>query len=298
MTCAVALTIPHPIPYQGSKRRIAGAILRYVPVARRFVEPFAGSAAMSLAVAARGRCESFLLNDLNEPLIELWQRIIECPDELADSYQSLWEDQIGREGPYYDHVRSEFNQNHHPHHFLFLLARCVKAAVRYNTDGQFNQSADKRRRGMRPDTMRKHLKGASQLLLGRTVLRSRDYRCILEDLPSTDVIYMDPPYQGVTRRGTSRYYASLDFEDFVDSLERLNSKMSNYIVSYDGRTGRKVHGLQLPKDLGLVRFNIDAGLSAQATLNGQHARTIESLYLSPRLARQADIAHQGSLLDV
>ena len=38
-------SIPHPIPYQGSKRRLASAILRYVPRgANRMVEPFAGSA--------------------------------------------------------------------------------------------------------------------------------------------------------------------------------------------------------------------------------------------------------------
>jgi DNA adenine methylase len=45
---------PHPIPYQGSKRRLAAAILRHAPPARRLVEPFAGSAAIKLAAAAHG----------------------------------------------------------------------------------------------------------------------------------------------------------------------------------------------------------------------------------------------------
>ena len=44
------MAVPHPIPYQGSKRQLAGAILRYFPESTaRMVEPFAGSAALSLA---------------------------------------------------------------------------------------------------------------------------------------------------------------------------------------------------------------------------------------------------------
>ena len=45
---------PHPIPYQGSKRRLAAAILAHAPSCARLIEPFAGSAAISLAAAARG----------------------------------------------------------------------------------------------------------------------------------------------------------------------------------------------------------------------------------------------------
>ena len=292
---SVVLKIPHPIPYQGSKRRIAAAILRYVPVSARFVEPFAGSAAMSLAVAAYGRSDSFLLNDINAPLIELWSLILEHPSELADSYEYLWEEQIGEESWYYNQVRDDFNQYHYPHLFLFLLAKCVKGAVRHNIDGDFNQSPDKRRLGMRPKTMRKHLEGASQLLSGRSVLWSEDYRFILDLVNSHDIVYMDPPYQGISRKGTSRYYASLDFNELVDSLEVLNTKGVCYIVSYDGRTGQKVHGEELPSCLGLTRLSIDAGLSAQATLNGYQARTIESLYLSPSLANEAEIPHQVAL---
>ncbi|MCK4459049.1 MAG: DNA adenine methylase, partial [Methanosarcinales archaeon] len=48
--------VPHPIPYQGSKRNIARTILSFFP--HQFdtlVEPFAGSAAISLAAASYGK---------------------------------------------------------------------------------------------------------------------------------------------------------------------------------------------------------------------------------------------------
>jgi len=38
------MKIPHPIPYQGSKRNLASQILRFFPdEINRLVEPFAGS---------------------------------------------------------------------------------------------------------------------------------------------------------------------------------------------------------------------------------------------------------------
>ena len=47
------MRIPHPIPYQGSKRGIAEAILAYFPQhVTRLIEPFAGSAAVTLAAAS------------------------------------------------------------------------------------------------------------------------------------------------------------------------------------------------------------------------------------------------------
>jgi site-specific DNA-adenine methylase len=61
------MTVPQPFQYQGSKRALAPLILQYLPVSttplpacavlrRGFqVEPFCGSAALSIATAARGR---------------------------------------------------------------------------------------------------------------------------------------------------------------------------------------------------------------------------------------------------
>ena len=133
--------VPHPIPYQGSKRNLAQVILSYLPARfTRLVEPFAGSAAISLAAAYRRQTDRFLINDRHEPLVALWREITERPDELADEYEELWRDQIGNERKFYDQVRTRFNKTHRPAAFLYLLARCVKAAIRYNGSGEFNNS--------------------------------------------------------------------------------------------------------------------------------------------------------------
>jgi len=278
--------VPHPIPYQGSKRNLAPLILSYFPPqSHRLVEPFAGSAAISLATAYRRLANHFLINDAHGPIIDLWREIVERPSELSDKYQKLWREQLGQEREYYDFVREKFNKTHKPEYFLYLLARCVKAAIRYNGNGEFNNSPDNRRKGAHPDTMRNRILGASALLQGRTEFSVCDYREVLSDCRAADLIYMDPPYQGVCGNRDARYCPKIDHAEFCDSLAALNDKGCKYIVSYDGRMGDKCYGEPLPSSLRLFHIEVHAGRSTQATLLGRDSDTYESLYFSPALAK-------------
>ncbi len=277
--------VPQPIPYQGSKRQIAPAILEHLPPrVPRLVEPFAGSAAISIAAASRRLAERLWINDAHRPLIDLWREIIHRPHELAEKYAHLWNDQLGRERAYFDDVRERFNLSHEPSDFLYLLARCVKAAIRYNANGQFNNTPDNRRKGARPLEMRRRIRDASALLRARTGLSAWDYKKVLSNCGPQDVIYMDPPYQGVCRKRDHRYLPKVDHEEFCDELAALNDRNTMFIVSYDGRTGTKTYGRPLPNSLGLARLEIRAGRSTQATLLGRSEVTYESLYISPALA--------------
>lgn len=281
------MNIPHPIPYQGSKRNLANDILRYFPMnVETLYEPFAGSAAISLAAAAQKKAGRFHINDLNKPLIDLWRVIVNAPDKLAKEYEALWQAQFDDPKSYYKKIRGDFNLTGRPGCFLYLLARCVKASVRYNANGEFNQSPDNRRRGTTPSTMREQVFGASYLLKNKTIFSSKNYRDIVFLADQADLVYMDPPYQGVCGNRDTRYLASIQFCEFVEVLGQLNMKNIKYIVSYDGRTGNKVHGVCLPDRLSLTHMELDAGRSTQATLLGRNDATIESLYLSPALAEE------------
>lgn len=287
------VSVPHPIPYQGSKRSIARHILPYIPSnTTRLIEPFAGSAAVSLAVACKRRADSFWLNDLNEPLANLWSCIIGEPAKIAGAYKTLWTAQHGNEAEYYKRVRAKFNETRRPEYLLYLLARCVKAAVRYNANGEFNQSPDNRRKGMKPSTMTAQILGAASLLQKKTRVTSLDFRELMNELTTEDLVYMDPPYQGVCTSRDRRYIGSLDFDNFVRFLEALNDKGVSYIVSYDGRTGNKKFGKTLPASLNLQHEEIKAGKSSQATLLGRKANTYESLYLSQALIERLEVTSQ------
>jgi DNA adenine methylase len=250
----------------------------------KLAEPFAGSAAISLAAAGYGKASQFHLNDINQPLMALWHEIIHNPEGISEAYEKLWQQQQGREREFYDFVREEFNNTKRPDCLLYLLARCVKASVRYNADGAFNQSPDNRRKGRNPRSMRDDIFAASHLFRGRTGITSTDYREVLEQVSTADVLYMDPPYQGVSNNRDPRYYNGMDFEAFVDSLKDLLDRRIPFILSYDGRTGQKTYGQPLPAGLCLHHIEVRVGRSAQSTLLGGDEIPYESIYLSNELA--------------
>jgi DNA adenine methylase len=282
--------VPHPIPYQGSKRSLAKYILPFFPQDVNILfEPFAGSAAISIAAALNGKAEKFHINDVNQPLVALWDQIINHPKKISDQYKHLWLKQQGDERKFYDFVRGEFNKTKQPDYLLYLLARCVKASVRYNAYGEFNQSPDNRRLGRNPKQMADDILSVSKLLSGKTTTTSTDYKEVLALAKPNDLVYMDPPYQGVCSTGDPRYFSGIDFDEFMQELKKLNNRSVPFILSYDGRTGKKSYGQSLPEELDMYRLELNAGRSTQATLLGRDDVTIESVYLSQNLVEQLGI---------
>ena len=272
--------IPHPIPYQGSKRRLAPLIAQHFTAHVRIMhEPFAGSAAMTLYVAQHGLAQRFVIADSLPALIELWRAIIERPAATAARYRALWQEQSA-DAAHFEQVRARYNREGDPVDLLYLICRCVKNAVRFNRSGEFTQSADRRRAGMHPDRMQTAIEGASRLLRERVELRCGDWRETTADAARADFVYLDPPYLGTSIGRDRRYHRQLPRESLIDGLEQLRRREVRFALSYDGSTGAKVYGPPLPDHLELAHLQLDAGRSAQATLSGRNERTIESLYLS------------------
>lgn len=279
---------PHIVQYQGSKRMLAPKILQYMPARfSRLIEPFAGMAAVSIAAAGEHRTSHFLINDLNKPLVRLLQSAVEHPQELIEAYSELWKEQFAYGDDHTRHfyaVRERFNNGDDtPENMLYLLARCVKGAVRYGKNGKFNQSPDKRRHGTNPKTLGSNVLAISSLMKGRTSFSALDYRYILEMARPGDLVYMDPPYQGVSNVPDKRYFAGVPFDEFADSVELLDRKGIDYLISYDGTCGEKQYGKELPSSLHCKKVMLNAGLSSQAVLLGRKATTLETLYVSSSL---------------
>lgn len=283
--------VPHLVQYQGSKRNLAFEISKHFPGHfSRLVEPFSGTGAVSIYAAAKGLCPRYHLNDINKPIIDMMKLCVDDPELLTKEYEIIWSKQFlpGKDNvDYYYEMRDLFNNSDsNPGLTLFILARVAKGAIRYNSKGRMNQICDKRRFGTRPETIYKNAKAISQLLRGSVTFSTLDYKEILDSAEPDDLVYMDPPYQGVARGLSSRYLQNINHDEFVHEIYKLNEKNSMFIISYDGKTGDKVFGNQLPDDLDLHHILIDAGRSSQATLNGRSERTYESLYISRRLMEQ------------
>ena len=281
-------TTPHIVQYQGSKRNLAPQILRYIPQKfNRLIEPFAGMAAITIAVSSQNRADRYLLNDLNKPLVNILEESITNPQRLIDNYTKVWCEQLTFEGGSVEHfykVREDFNKgNQCAANMLYLLARCVKGSVRYSSSGMFNQSPDKRRMGTNPKNLARNVYMISSLLKGKTEFMSNDYREVTKNAKSGDIVYIDPPYQGVCTSRDCRYFSSIDFNEFVDCVEDLNRRGIDFIISYDGTCGDKQYGQDLPAELGLKKVMLNAGLSSQSLLLGKKETTREALYLSRNL---------------
>jgi len=283
--------VPHLVQYQGSKRILAPEIVKYIPkTTKRIIEPFAGTGAVSIFAAYQGICEEFVLNDINFPLMQMLELCIENPALLVKQYSEIWQGQFAENEnniDYFLKIRSEFNEGKcDAGRMLFLLARVVKGAIRYNAHGQMNQSCDKRRYGTKPDIIKYNAFRISELLKGKTEFFSMDYKDLLYIAEKGDLVYFDPPYQGTSNKVNTRdnrYIQGVEFDEFVGVLEQLSEKKIDYIVSYDGMTGDRKIGETLPEYLNLTHMYVNAGISAQATLNGKSETTYESLYLSENL---------------
>jgi DNA adenine methylase len=288
---------PHPIPYQGSKRLLAPAILSFIRKGdfTRLIEPFAGSAAITLAAAKRNLFAEYVIADVLRPLTDIWRAVIDNPKKLSEDYRSLWESQRKADpSERFNQIRDEFNSDQDPAKLLYLLVRCVKNAVRFSAKGEFNQSSDKRRQGMRPATMDLEIRSAHRLLHGRTQVICGDFREVLGLANSGDLVYMDPPYQGVSNTRDRRYIQGVQREDMIGILKKLNKQSVQYILSYDGHCGGKIYGEPLPTDLGAHQLLLETGRSSQATLSGRDHVTVESVYLSAGL-RTPDTPKQAQL---
>ena len=273
--------IPHLVQYQGSKRNLAGQILEFIPNSfNRLIEPFAGSAAITIACASKKKMQKYIINDLNEPLIELLKLVIEEPEYVIKKYRGVWSDQQYDGIEHYYQVREIFNRSKDPVCFLYLLARCVKGSVRYNTEGLFNQSPDKRRKGTSPLQMEKNILDISSLLKGKLSYYSLDYKEILSIASPGDLIYMDPPYQGVCGEKDSRYFSGIIHNEFIEEIKKLIERDISFLLSYDGKCGNKIYGNNIPTSIGIKRIELKAGRSTQSTLLGRNDITFESLYIS------------------
>ncbi len=278
--------LPHPIPYQGSKRNLSPLIGESLPRnVETWFEPFAGSAAMTIWAAHHNLARHYVIADVLPAIAALWRAIINNPGPTSDQYRQIWEGHLDHDSGYFNIVRERYNAHGDPVDLLYLICRCVKNAVRFNGQGRFTQSVDKRRLGMRPETMATAIAGAASILKGRTEIRTGDWLQTVSDATAADFVYLDPPYLGTTIGRDKRYAEQLQQDRLIHGLRGMLGRNIRFALSYDGSTGEKTYGAPLPDELGLARLLLHAGVSSQATLAGRSEETIESLYLSPGVGR-------------
>jgi DNA adenine methylase len=197
-----------PFRWAGSKAWLAARLRPYAEQAERWVEPFAGSAAVPLALGL----ERVHLNDLNPHLMRAWRAIqrgdVRAIDALA-----------GREA--YETLRAEFNaaiergDEASPEavaKYLRLQAHAYRGLHQFDAARRFVTTyGGWRRRGdaidLRPVTAR----------IATWTLGTGDFA--KTHLRVGDTVYADPPYVGSAGQYADAPFTWVDFERLLDWLD-------------------------------------------------------------------------------
>lgn len=261
------------IKWSGSKRSQAAEILKHAPEQyNTYYEPFVGGGAILYALNP----PQAVCGDICEPLIQLWKSIKNQPEELAEAYRIRWKKLQDEGYTAYYVIRDDFNKTKSPEDLLFLSRTCVNGLIRFNANGDFNNSLHHTRPGIHPDSLRKIILDWSEHIKGAEFW-AEDYQKTTAQAKEGDLIYLDPPYFHTV----GRYYGttSIDFEEFMDFLDGLNQRGIKYMLSFDGKRGETDYTVELPKELYRHHYFIASGNSSfKKVMDKESQQVYESLY--------------------
>ncbi len=126
-----------PLKWAGSKYRILEEILKRLPKGSRLVEPFAGSASLTL----NSEYPNYLINDANNDLITFYKTIKTNVDDFIDYSKQFFVDENNTEEQFYL-LRKIFNitsdQKLKSALFLYFNKFGYNGLCRYNASGKLN----------------------------------------------------------------------------------------------------------------------------------------------------------------
>lgn len=261
------------IKWSGSKRLQASMIKSFFPKKiGTYFEPFVGGGSVLYAInPSKGIC-----GDICSPLIELWKEIRDNPIGLSDKYEYRW-NRLQQEGykAYYA-IRDEFNNKKSPEDLLFLCRTCVNGLIRFNEQGNFNNSLHYSRKGINPKSLREIILDWSKNIQN-IEFYADSYENTTKSALAGDVVYLDPPYFHTK----GRYYGTIDFEKFLAYLENLNIRGVKYLLSFDGKRGKEDYTVKLPKELYKRHIFLPSGNSTfKKVIDKENEKVFESLYLN------------------
>lgn len=261
------------IKWSGSKRSQSEKIKSYLPdTFNTYYEPFIGGGSMLYAVQPKRA----ICGDICVPLIDLWNEIKSNPEKLAEEYHVRWT-RLQEEGyqTYYE-IRDIFNEKRAPEDLLFLSRTCVNGLIRFNADGEFNNSLHHTRPGISPDSLKKIILDWSEHIQCAEFM-AQEYFETTATAQKGDLVYLDPPYFHTK----GRYYGTIDFEHFLSYLESLNQRGIKYMLSFDGIRGKDNFTVDLPKELYKRHEFISSGNSSfKKVMDKTTMQVWESLYLN------------------
>lgn len=267
------------LKWVGNKQKFAGEISRCFPADfKTFYEPFLGSGAVMATVAPQRGVGS----DVFKPLVEIWQKLKENPDELIEWYAQR-RNRIETENPVvvYEDVKASFNNEHNGADFLYLTRTCYGGIVRFRKSDGYMSTPCGVHTPIPVTTFEKRVHEWKNRMKNVSFIHA-DYKEVFSLAKKGDLIYCDPPYS----HSQSILYGAQDFklEELIIEIDKAKSKGVRVALSIDGskKSGNYLCDLPIPDELFEEEMFISIGRSMlrRFQLEGQ---TLESELVSDRL---------------
>ena len=262
------------LKWVGNKQKFAGEISKCFPVDfGTFYEPFLGSGAVMATVAPNSGVGS----DIFKPLVEIWQKLKDNPNELVEWYaerRNRLETEDKKE--VYESVLASFNAQHNGADFLYLTRSCSAAASRLRSSTPCGVHTP-----IPVETFRKRVFDWS-IRMKNVDFLNVDYKEIFEMAQPGDMIYCDPPYS----HSQSILYGAQAFklEELLESIDYAKSKGVRVALSIDGnkKSGNYLCDLPIPEGLFEEELFVSVGRSMLRRFQ-MEGQTLESEMVSDRL---------------
>lgn len=242
------------LKWAGGKTQLLPVITEKLPdnldLLMRYVEPFIGAGAVFFSLARENHFEEYIINDINEKLINLYRVIRDDVETLISELTIIREEYIALEGldekgEYFYARREEFNTTEElttrmAALFVFLNKTCFNGLYRENASGGFNVPFNKSKN---PSMFEEEqLREISKLLNIKN--ESGNHKVKILNMPFEELdeyidrhtfVYLDPPYRPVTKGGFNSYNKSAfndeDQERLAHFYRQMHAKGASLMLS-------------------------------------------------------------------
>ncbi|WP_457624268.1 DNA adenine methylase [Persephonella sp.] len=221
-------TVVKPKPFvkwAGGKRQIINILMENIPNKfGKYIEPFVGGGALLFELLPK----KAIINDINGELINLYRVIKDSPEELIESLKKH-----KNEKEYYYRLRAispyDLTPVERASRFLYLNKTCFNGLYRENSKGEFNVPFGRYKNPKILDI--ENIKAVSEYLNSANIeIYDFDYKEIIPEMAEPgDFVYLDPPYQPVSKTSSFTKYTKYDFtekdqRELADVFKELDRK--------------------------------------------------------------------------
>ena len=194
------------LKYPGGKYKLSATINQHLGEGKKLIEPFVGAG----NVFVNTDYDSYLLNDINQDVIDILSLIKRDPVHLMSLAEIYFSGSYNNEMSYYN-LRREFNQipscAERCALFLYLNRHGYNGLCRYNLKGDYNVPYGRYRAPYFPQKEIEHF----HQKLKRATLISGDFGEAFRRARSGTCIYSDPPYFGINDTANFTAYSGKGF---------------------------------------------------------------------------------------